>query len=124
MGRKAFTLDEKQIAQLEIMAGFMTISEIADYFGMCEKTLHNIKNRDDDINTVYKRGRVKLKAKAGSVLIEKALAGNTAELFFLLKTQFGFRETQQIDHTTNGKDIKAGLGYFYGESDETTESDT
>lgn len=31
---------------------------------------------------------------------------------------------QQIDHTTGGKEIKAGLGHFYGRGDDDYEGDT
>ena len=31
---------------------------------------------------------------------------------------------QQIDHTTGGKEIKSGLGHFYGRGDDEGDSDT
>ena len=32
--------------------------------------------------------------------------------------------TDKVDHTTNGKEIKAGLGHFYGRGDDDGDSDT
>ena len=44
-GRPPKTLDDKQIAQVEALASVLTKARLADYFGMTEKTLRAIEQK-------------------------------------------------------------------------------
>lgn len=44
-------------------------------------------------------------ATVGGALFNKAKSGDTAAMLFWMKTQAGWKETQHIDHTTDGQPI-------------------
>jgi hypothetical protein len=69
---------------------------------------------DIDLKTLRKHYRkeldqslAKANATIGGVLFNKAKTGDTAAMIFWLKTRAQWRETNHIDHTTNGKDLPA-----------------
>ena len=43
MARPQKKLDEKQIAQVEALAAFLTLEQIADYFGMHRETFNGLR---------------------------------------------------------------------------------
>ena len=105
MARPQKKLDEKQIAQVEALAAFLTLEQISDYFGITRPTFDAICERQPDVFLHYKKGKSKAVASIASNLIKQAQDGNTTAAIFYLKTQAGWKETQQIDHTTNGNAI-------------------
>ena len=102
MGRKALTLTEEQRIQLEALAGYLTIEQIADYFGIGQRTLANIREREPEIDAIYKKGRAKTIGDVASSLIQDCLNGNLTAKMFFLKTQAGWRETNR--HEVTGAD--------------------
>lgn len=94
-------LTEKQISEIETLAVFLTQEQIADYFGISKRTFNNMRERDESINRLYKKGKAKGIAKIANGLFQSAVSGNTAAQMFYLKTQAGWRETQGIDHTSS-----------------------
>ena len=105
MARPQKKLDEKQIAQVEALAAYLTLEQISDYFGITRPTFDAICERQPDVFLHYKKGKSKAVASIASNLIKQAQDGNTTAAIFYLKTQAGWKETQQIDHTTNGNAI-------------------
>lgn len=105
MARPQKKLDEKQIAQVEALAAFLTLEQIADYFGVTRPTFDAICQRQPEVFLQYKKGKSKAIANISQNLIKQAQDGNTTAAIFYLKTQAGWKETQQIDHTTNGSAI-------------------
>ena len=105
MARPQKKLDEKQIAQVEALAAFLTLEQIADYFGVTRPTFDAICQRQPEVFLQYKKGKSKAIANISQNLIKQAQDGNTTAAIFYLKTQAGWKETQQIDHTTNGNAI-------------------
>jgi len=110
MGRKPKTLDDDQRAQVEALAAYLSQDQMADYFGITRPTFAAMIERDADISLRYKKGKAKAIGTVAQGLLQKARSGDTTSAIFYLKTQAGWRETQQIDHTTNGKDIPASDG--------------
>jgi AraC-like DNA-binding protein len=97
MGRRPISLSDEQIRELEDLARDLTIEQIADYFGMCEKTFHELKNRDSAVFTAYKKGKSRgIKEVAGKLrgLIDQ---GDTAATIFYLKTRAGWSDKQLIE---------------------------
>lgn len=72
---------------------------IADVLGIDSKTLRKHYREELD------QSLAKANATIGGALFNKAKAGDTAAMTFWLKTRAGFRETQNIDHTTAGQPI-------------------
>ena len=93
MPPKQKTLTEKQKAEVETLAAFLSIEQMADYFGCSERHMHNIMERDETIRAAYKRGKAKAIGKVAQGLLQKALAGDTTSSIFYLKTQARWRET-------------------------------
>ena len=93
MPPKQRTLTEKQKAEVETLAAFLSIEQMADYFGCSERHMQNIMERDETIRASYKRGKAKAIGKVAQGLLQKALAGDTTSSIFYLKTQARWRET-------------------------------
>jgi hypothetical protein len=101
-GRPAKTLTDKQRAEVETLAAFLSTEQVADYFGIGRTTFFAMMERDADIAERYKRGKSKVVAKVAQGLIQKALSGDTASAIFFLKTQARWRETER--HEITGAD--------------------
>ena len=93
-GRPPKTLDEQQIIELSALSAVLTKGQVADYFGISEKTLGAIEERQPEVSTAYKKGKAKQIASMGSNLIQLAKSGNVTANIFYLKTQAGWKETE------------------------------
>ena len=100
MGRKRKTLDQDQRAQVEALAAYLTQDQIADYFGITRPTFAAMIDRDEDISLRYKRGKAKAVGAVAQNLVKKAREGDNACMFFYLKTQAGWRETNVHEHSS------------------------
>ena len=85
--------------------------DISEFLGLSDDTLR--KHYADEL----RRAKVERNAEVAAFLFRSA-NGSTIEdgasysdclraAMFWMKTQGGWRETQQVDHTTNGKDMPA-----------------
>ena len=101
MARPQKKLDEKQIAQVEALAAFLTLEQIADYFGVTRPTFDAIGQRQPEVFLQYKKGKSKAIANISQNLIKQAQDGNTTAAIFYLKTQAGWKETQVVDNTSS-----------------------
>lgn len=101
MGRKPKELTEEQTVQVEALAAYLTQDQIADYFGITRPTFAAMIERNADISLRYKRGKAKAIGAVAQNLIKKAREGDNACMMFYLKTQAGWRETNQVDHTSS-----------------------
>ena len=101
MARPQKKLDDKQIAQVEALAAFLTLEQIADYFGVTRPTFDAICQRQPEVFLQYKKGRSKAIASVSQNLIKQAQDGNTTAAIFYLKTQAGWKETQVVDNTSS-----------------------
>lgn len=99
-------LTEKQIAEIETLAIFLTQQQIADYFGVCKRTFSNLMERDERILVNYNKGRAKGIAKIATGLFQQAMSGNTTAQIFYLKTQAGWKETQVVDNKSSDGSMK------------------
>ena len=89
--------------------------DISEFLGLSDDTLR--KHYADEL----RRAKVERNAEVAAFLFRSA-NGSTIEdgasysdclraAMFWMKTQGGWRETQQVDHTTNGKDMPAVVQY-------------
>ena len=100
MGRKAKELTVEQTVQVEALAAYLTQEQIADYFGISDRTFREMMGRDPGISSAYKRGKAKAIGTVAQGLLQKARDGDTTSAIFYLKTQAGWRETQKLEHTS------------------------
>lgn len=101
MPPKARVLSEDEIALVSKLAGVLTYEQLADLFGIAQRTFDNIRERQPEVNAAYKRGRAEIIGKVAESLVQDALDGDTTSRIFFLKTQAGWRETAKIDHTSS-----------------------
>ena len=120
---------EEQIAQIERLASRCQEEDLCYVVELEPRTFQRMKARDPRISSAYKKGRVKMGLQLVTTLLNMALgrrevveisfevdaegdrreigrevvllaaAPHPASLFFILKTQFGFRETDRHEHT-------------------------
>lgn len=99
-GRPSVVLDKGQIAQVEALGSVLSIEQIADYFGIGRTTFYSVMDRQPEVAEHYKRGKARAIGAVAQGLLKKAREGDTASAIFYLKTQAGWRETQNIDHSS------------------------
>lgn len=100
-GRPATILDDEQLAQVEALAAFLTLDQIADYFCIGRTTFHRIMERQEEVSERYKKGRANAVGSIAKSLIQQAREGNLSAQIFYLKTQGGWRETNNLDLTSS-----------------------
>jgi hypothetical protein len=101
-GRRPIVLSNEQITELETLAKDMTIEQIAEYFGISEKTFREIRDRDVTVFTAYKKGKAAGIKEAAGLLWSRMREGDTTSIIFYLKTQAGWSEKQQHEITNKG----------------------
>lgn len=89
-------LTEQQIGQIEALSSRLTQSQLADYLGFTDRTLRNIFDRDERALSAYKKGRARVIEEIAGSLIDAALGGDAVRQMFYLKTQAGWKETQDL----------------------------
>ncbi|SFG40989.1 hypothetical protein SAMN04488020_102144 [Palleronia marisminoris] len=99
MARPQITLSEAQRAEVETLAALLSQEQIADYFGIARNTFRAICDREPEVLARYKRGKAKAIAHVANGLLQKARSGCTTSSIFYLKTQAGWRETAEIQHS-------------------------
>ena len=105
-GRPPISLTDEQVSQTEALGAVLSIEQIADYFGIGKTTFYAIMERQPEVGERYKKGKAKAIGAVAQGLLQQARNGNTTAAMFYLKTQAGWRETQNIDHTTNGEPLQ------------------
>lgn len=73
----------------------MTQEDVGHILGVSSDTLQR------HYSEAWGKGKAVAKAKVANKLFEKAMAGDSASIFFWLKTQAGWREVQRVDHTSS-----------------------
>lgn len=99
-GPKPWEPTEDEIAKIKLYASVgLTQEQIAALIGKSVDTL----TRRANVVEAMAVGKAEVMAKVAGKLVQKALAGDSASMFFYLKTQGGWRETnrQEIDHTSS-----------------------
>ena len=92
MGRARKKLTKEQAVQVEALAAFLTVEQIADYFGIGRRTFYDIMERDADVSARYKKGSAEAIRISAQGLMEKVRDGNITAIIFHLKTRGGWRE--------------------------------
>jgi DNA-binding CsgD family transcriptional regulator len=100
-GRPKTVLTQEQIDEVELLARYLTIEQIADHLGIGEKTFFSIRERQTEVLTAYKKGKANAIVDIGNSLYAKARDGDTTSQIFYLKTQAGWSEKQYFDVTSN-----------------------
>ena len=106
---KKIVLTESQKIELETLAAVLNTQQIADYFEFNQDTFIELCKRDEDVLRIYKKGKAKAIGVVAKGLLMKARDGDTASAIFYLKTQAGWKEKTEIDHSISGSASKPEL---------------
>ena len=87
---KKITLTDDQILQVEALSAYLSIEQIADYFGFSGMTFHEIKKRQPEVLLAYKKGKAKAIGIVASKLMKLIDQGDVTAVIFYLKTQGGW----------------------------------
>lgn len=105
-GRPTKVLTPEQIAQVETLGSVLSIEQISDYFGISKQTFYKIMERQPEIKTQYDKGKAKAIGSVAKGLLQEAQKGNMTAAIFYLKTQAGWRETNNLDVTSKGEGLQ------------------
>lgn len=105
-GQPPKTLTPEQVAEVSTLAAVLSQEQIADYFGIARSTFALICERQPEVLGQYKKGKARAIGTVAKGLLQKARDGDTASAIFYLKTQAGWRETAQVDHTNSDGSLK------------------
>lgn len=100
-GRPLIVFDDTQIAQVEALAAVLSKKQLADHMGISDTTFREVEGRQPEVFYAYKRGKAKAISRMAQSLIMQAEDGNTSAAIFYLKTQAGWRETEQEQGNQN-----------------------
>ena len=95
-GRPAKEFNETETSELETLAAILSKEQIAAYFGMTEKTLSAISERQPEVFTAYRQGKAKAVVKVASALMRATKEGDMRAIQFFLKTQAGWTEKRYL----------------------------
>ena len=93
-------LDEKQMIELEALASFLTVHQIADYFMIAPRTFHRILERQPEAMARYKKGKAKAILSVANSLMTQIRNGEVAATIFFLKTQAGWSDRSHEQEET------------------------
>lgn len=101
-GRPKTVLTDEQIAQVEALAAYLSINDIAYFFDISERSFLDIKNRDPRVEEAYKRGKAKAISFVASKLMniireEENTPTKLSAIIFYLKTQAGWTTEPKQD---------------------------
>ena len=98
-----------------------SVAGLACYLDIARSTIYKYKDENPDFSDILER----IEQLQEKMLINGGLMGDfNAPITKLMMTKHGYSDKQDVDHTTGGKEIKSGLGHFYGRGDDDGGSDT
>lgn len=111
MARPQVELTDEQKAQVGALAAFLSKGQIADYLGVSRVTFDAILKREPEVSIQYQKGKAKAIANVAQGLIKQAIDGNMTAAIFYLKTQAGWRETdeQAANNSSNPTPVTVNL---------------
>lgn len=105
----SLVITPETLKEIERMSGLgLTQNQLASYYGISRVTWHKMKNKDERLNFVVKKGKSKAIEIVAGKLMEKINAGNLSAMIFYLKTQAGWTEKNAlvVDNKSKYKKIE------------------
>ena len=100
MAREKWTPTEEQLKQIRTMAGLgLTVQKIGIILGISKATFDRAARRDPAVKEALEKGREQTELQVRAWAHKSAERGNVAMQIFLLKTRYGFRETERLELT-------------------------
>jgi len=95
-GRPTKSLSQDEVTEIETLGAVLNKTQLAEYFGMTEKTFRAVEERQPEVFTAYRKAKAKAIAKAGSALMKGINRGDMRAIQFFLKTQAGWTEKNHL----------------------------
>tara|TARA_B100000674_G_scaffold408890_1_gene356292 strand:+ start:14 stop:388 length:375 start_codon:yes stop_codon:yes gene_type:complete len=95
-GRPTKSLSQDEVIEIETLGAVLNKTQLAEYFGMTEKTFRAVEERQPEVFTAYRKAKAKAIAKAGSALMKGINRGDMRAIQFFLKTQAGWTEKNHL----------------------------
>ena len=99
-------LDDLQIAQVEALANYLSIEQVAGYFNLSASDFLDLQKKDERVLRAYRKGKIRGVCKAALLLWEQMEAGNVTALIFFLKTRGGWSERPFAETEDNAHKFK------------------
>lgn len=109
---KLITLTDEQIIQVEALAPYLTVPQIADYLGCGKTRFYQLLKEYPELDERYKKGKAKVLAKVAQMCVRMAIDEdnpNPAMICFYLKTQGGWREKTEDEEKENLAILKEAI---------------
>lgn len=105
----AVIFNDLQIAQVEALANYLPIEQVAGYFNLSVSNFLDLQKKDERVLRAYRKGKVRGMCKVAELLWQQMEAGNVSAIIFFLKTRGGWSErpfTETGDNAPKFKNIK------------------
>lgn len=102
----AIILDDLQIAQVEALANYLPIEQVAGYFNISVSDFLDLQKKDKRVLRAYRKGKIRGVCKVAMLLWEQMEAGNVTALIFFLKTRGGWSERPFAETEDNAYKFK------------------
>jgi hypothetical protein len=106
-GRPPKSLNQDEITEIETLGAVLNKTQLAEYFGMTEKTFRAVEERQPEVFTAYRKGKAKAIATAGSKLMQLINRNDIRAIQFFLKTQAGWTENNKLEVSATRPEDKA-----------------
>lgn len=110
-GRKPIEINLKEIETLAAQG--LTDEKIYDFLGISHDTFYKRKRQMSEFAEALSRGRARGEAKLASVLFQKATAGNSEDIKYILERRFGWSKVDKFEGkitTENGHQHEHEIG--------------
>ncbi len=88
----AIILDDLKIAQVEALANYLSIEQVAGYFNISVSDFLDLQKKDKRVLRAYRKGKIRGVCKVATLLWQQMEAGNVTAIIFFLKTRGGWSE--------------------------------
>lgn len=121
-GRPKKEIDPEDLPKIRKWAGLgLTEDQIAALLDMCERTFRNRMSEDPEVRAAWEKGKAVAARRVTGRLWANIKDGDKASIFFYLKTQLGWKETQVVE--THDKTLERELDQLPDPDEEPDETD-
>lgn len=104
-GLKNVLLTKEQMKELEKLAAYLPLYQIADYLGIHRSTIRERILTSPEVRMAYEKGRARAIGEVAQSLISKAKKGDFRSQQFYLQTQARWTTRHEVNVTGNAEEL-------------------